>query len=72
MESSARQLMGMIERVLEISAAVSGDSHTQEEACDLCAIVREVYDFMVPQAVEKEIEFTLNCSGVVHPAARCG
>lgn len=66
MESSARQLMGMIERVLEISAAVSGDSHTQEEACDLCAIVREVYDFMIPQAVEKKIEFTLNCSGVVH------
>lgn len=49
MESSARQLMGMIERVLEISAAVSGDSHTQEEACDLCRIVRAVYDFMAPR-----------------------
>ncbi len=66
MESSARQLMGMIERVLEISAAVSGDSHTQEEACDLCAIVREVYDFMAPQAEEKRIDFTLDCSGVRH------
>ena len=66
MESSARQLMGMIERVLEISAAVSGDSHTQEEACDLCGIVREVYDFMAPLAVEKNIEFTLDCSGVRH------
>lgn len=66
MESSARQLMGMIERVLEISAAVSGDSHTQEEACDLCGIVREVYDFMAPLAVEKNIEFTLDCSGIRH------
>ena len=66
MESSARQLMGMIERVLEISAAVSGDSHTQEEACDLCEIVREVYDFMAPQAEEKRIDFTLDCSGVHH------
>lgn len=66
MESSARQLMGMIERVLEISAAVSGDSHTQEEACDLCRIVQAVYDFMAPQAVEKNIDFTLDCSGVRH------
>ena len=66
MESSARQLMGMIERVLEISAAVSGDSHTQEEACDLCDIVREVYEFMAPQAEEKKIDFTLDCGGVQH------
>lgn len=66
MESSARQLMGMIERVLEISAAVSGDSHTQEDACDLCRIVREVYDFISPQAEEKRIDFTLDCAGVRH------
>ena len=66
MESSARQLMGMIERVLEISAAVTGDSHTQEEACDLCGIVREVYDFMAPQAEEKKIDFQLDFSGVSH------
>lgn len=66
MESSARQLMGMIERVLEISAAVSGDSCTQEEACDLCGIVREIYDFMAPQAEEKRIDFVLDCAGVRH------
>lgn len=66
MESSARQLMGMIERVLEISAAVTGDSHTQEEACDLCAIVQGVYNFMAPQAEEKKIDFQLDFSGVCH------
>ena len=66
MESSARQLMGMIERVLEISAAVTGDARTQEEACDLCGIIRQVYDFMAPQAAEKNIDFTLDCSGVHH------
>lgn len=66
MEASARQLMGMIERVLEISAAVSGDSHTQEEACDLCGTIREVYDFMAIQAEEKGIDFTLDCTGVRH------
>ena len=66
MEASARQLMGMIERVLEISAAVSGDSHTQEEACDLCEIVQGIYDFIAPQAEEKKIAFSLDCSGVRH------
>ena len=66
MEASARQLMGMIERVLEISAAVSGDSNTLEEACDLCGIVREIYHFMAPQAEEKNIGFSLDCSGVRH------
>ena len=66
MESSARQLMGMIERVLEVSAAVTGDSHTQEEACDLCGIVQEACGFIAPQAAEKDIDFILDCSGVRH------
>ena len=52
--------------LLEISAAVSGDSHTQEEACDLCEIVQGIYDFIAPQAEEKKIAFSLDCSGVRH------
>lgn len=64
-ESSGRQLLGMIERVLEISEAESGEKRL-EEACDLCGIIREVYDFIAPQAEEKEIDFTLDCSGVRH------
>ncbi len=66
MEASGRQLLGMIERVLEISEAVSGDTCAEEAPCDLCEIVEEIYAFMVPQAVEKKIDFTLNCEGVQH------
>lgn len=64
-EASGRQLLGMIERVLEISDSVSGQTRL-EEACDLCEIIREAYDFIVPQAKEKEIDFTLDCTGVRH------
>ena len=66
-ETAARQLLDMIEKVLEASS-MSGDSGTEEVECDLREIVQHVYDFLQPQAQEKDIAFTLDFSGLCHSA----
>lgn len=65
-EASSRQLLELINNVLELSQAESGGSQAVETECDLCETVGEVFDFLRPQAEEKDIEFTLDCTGVVH------
>ena len=47
---------------------MSGDSGTEEVECDLREIVQHVYDFLQPQAQEKDIAFTLDFSGLCHSA----
>ncbi|MCI8591353.1 MAG: response regulator [Lachnospiraceae bacterium] len=64
-EKASRQLLDMITKVLDVSALGSAGGPTEVE-CDLCHVVREAYDFLRPQAREKSISFTLDCSGVVH------
>lgn len=64
-ENASRQLLNMITEVLEISA-LSNAAGPAEVECDLCTIVQDIYDFLLPQAQEKDIEFTLDCRGIRH------
>ena len=65
-ETSSRQLLDMISKVLELSQTESEEAHAEELECDLCEAVQAVYDFMQPQAEEKHIDFRLDCSTVRH------
>jgi len=64
-EKSSRQLLEMIEKVLEVSSAAT-TSRVSEMECDLKEAAQKVYDFLLPQAREKGIDFTLDCSGLRH------
>ncbi len=64
-ETASRQLLDMITEVLEISALSSAAGPAEVE-CDLEEIVGEVYDFLLPQAQEKNLVFTMDCSGLRH------
>lgn len=67
MDNSGRQLMDMIEKVLQASwLSDSGRGQGQEEPCDLCRIAREVYDQLRPQAADRDLDFQLDCSGIKH------
>lgn len=69
-EASARQLLDMIEKVLRASD-LSGSTGSSAEVteCDLRETVEDVYHFLCPQAQEKDIDFTLDCGGLVHCTA---
>ena len=62
----SRQLLDTIEKVLEMSWAGSGEIVDEETECDLCRVVRDVYDSMLSQATEKNLDFTLKCRRVTH------
>lgn len=65
-ETSSHQLLDLINKVLELSHSESGKAHIAEVECSLSKTIQEVYDFLAPQAEEKEIDFTINCSGIRH------
>ncbi len=67
-ESASRQLLDMIDKVLKLSWTDSNEAKAEESPCELGAILTEVYDFLLPQAQEKNIQFTLDCSQVRHDA----
>lgn len=69
-ETAGHQLLDMIDEVLKASA-LSGqmDAGLDEKECDLRAVVQDIYDFLRPQAQEKNLDFVLDCSGLVHAAA---
>lgn len=65
-EASSKQLLDLISKVLELSSSAGGTSQVTEVECDLCQILEDIYDFLLPQAQEKDIDFTLDCAGVAH------
>ena len=64
-ETASRQLLDMIDKVLEASS-LSDAAGAEQVKCDLPDILQKVYDFLQPQAQEKHITFTLNSSGLRH------
>ncbi len=64
-ETASRQLLDMIDKLLEVSSK-SGSAELEETECDLRQTVGDVFDFLVPQAQEKDITFTLDCDGLHH------
>ena len=67
-ESSSRQLLDMIDKVLKLSWTDSNEARAEESPCCLGDILREVREFLLPQAEEKHLSFTLDCSEVRHDA----
>lgn len=64
-ENASKKLLDMLTKVLEVTALSSSDE-LKEEECDLRAISQEVYDFLIPHAEEKNISYSLDCSGIRH------
>lgn len=70
LETAGRQLLDMIDKVLNASAlSEQSGGGLDERECDLRGVVQDVYDFLKPQAQEKDILFTLSCAGLTHIAA---
>ena len=64
-EIAAHQLLDMINQALDVSTLNNAAGFAQEE-CDLEELLQEVYGFLMPQAREKHINFTLDYTGVNH------
>nr|WP_326165139.1 ATP-binding protein [uncultured Oscillibacter sp.] len=64
-EIASRQLLDMVTQALDISNLSSAAGVAQEE-CDLVKTIQEVCGFLRPQAKEKSIRFSLDCSQVRH------
>lgn len=65
-EASGRQLLGMINKVLELSHAQAGSEEIATIECDFVGLAEEVFSFLQPQAAEKGLGFVLDYTGVVH------
>lgn len=63
---SARQLLDLIEKVLEISLMESRDIYIKETECNLCDIIQDIQKAIQPLADEKNIALTTNCVCVEH------
>lgn len=66
-DTSSRQLLDLIDKVLEIAWSESNDIHIVENECNLSAIMQEIHDSLLPDAIEKNISFSLDDSGLKHP-----
>lgn len=64
-ETASRQLLDMIDKVLEVSS-LDESPELEETECDLRQTVGGVYSFLEPQAQEKDISFTLDCDSLRH------
>ena len=65
-ETSGRELLDLIEKVLEISWMESNDIRISETECNLSDIMQDVHKIMLPQASEKNITFSLHSAGLKH------
>lgn len=64
-ETASRQLLDLIDKVLETTWLETNEAPAVEAACSLKSIVQEICDFLQPQA-EKGIAFTVDLAGVEH------
>ncbi len=63
---ASRQLLELIEKVLEISWAESNDTRLTETECNLSDIIQDVHESLLAQAAEKNITFSLNSIKMSH------
>lgn len=64
-ETASKKLLDMLSQVLEVTALSASDELTNVD-CDLRTLSQEVYDFLRPHAQEKNITYTLDCTGIKH------
>lgn len=65
-ELASHQLLDMITEALDVSALSNAAGASDQEECDLRDTIQEVYDFLLPQAKEKSIGFSLDTSKITH------
>lgn len=65
-ESSGRQLLDLIDKVLEISWTETNDVQLEELECNLCDIMQDLYNMLLPQAHKKNITLSVNSSRLMH------
>ncbi len=65
-EASSRQLLGLINDVLELSWMETADIQLNEEMCSLPELLEGLHREMMPQAREKNIEFSLEIGNIIH------
>ena len=63
---ASRQLLELIEKVLEISWSESNDTRITETECNLSDIVQDIHENLLPQAEEKNITFSVDSAGMTH------
>ena len=56
-QKAGKQLLDLVDQVLEISYLESKDFHFHEEPCSLKDLIYEVYDELLPHATKKRIDF---------------
>ncbi len=59
-ETSGKELLDLIDKVLELSWAESAESGLNESRCTVSEIIMEVYNTMQPFAMQKNILLTVN------------
>lgn len=65
-ETSGKQLLELLEKVLEMSWAESNDIPMEETECNLCEIIEEVKDALQSRITEKNLTFSIDTSGLTH------
>lgn len=63
---ASKQLLELIEKVLELSWAESNNTRLTETECNLSDILQDVHESLLPQAAEKNITFSLNSIKMTH------
>lgn len=67
--SSSEQLLSLINDILEISRMESGTFQTEETACYLPDLIKEVQSSLLPQAEKKQLTLLVDFSRLQHPYA---
>ncbi len=65
-EHSSKQLLSLIEKVLEISWFESNDTRVSESECNLCDLVQDTHEHQLSLAADKNITFNLYTTDVKH------
>lgn len=71
LESASRQLLEMIDKVLELSWSGARETQTMETPCDIRDILEEIHAYVLPKASEKDLTFSLDCGELTHAAVFC-
>ncbi len=65
-EVSGRQLLDLIDKVLEIAWSESNSVQLVEDECNLCDILEDVHNDLLNKVTEKNISFYLSLAGLEH------
>ncbi len=65
-DTSGRQLLDFIEKVLDVTWTESNDTRISETECSLTAIIQDIYNSFRQKAEEKNIHFSTDLSALTH------